>query len=182
MRGHELKQFKRFRANSTMVCRALYGARELKLFCAYFPMVCRALYRARELKQLGPNAKAVKTQIAPSWGQKSQGKPCMARKTRMRWYIMIEGFGRGVVRLTCDECFLEPYPPVGFESFREAQAWAREHGWHIGKDADGDWIHICPNCARDLGYAPPDPVPGMTKTPMSEPPKTTWVSYEKEKW
>lgn len=95
---------------------------------------------------------------------------------------MIEGFGRGVVRITCDECFLEPYPPVGFESFREAQLWAREHGWHVAKDADGDWIHICPNCARDLGYAPPDPVPGMTKTPMSEPPKATWSSPDKEKW
>lgn len=93
---------------------------------------------------------------------------------------MIEGYGYMVVRLTCDECELEPYPPVGFESFKEAQGWARSHGWVTRKDKCGDWLHFCPNCARELGYLAPDPVPGLSKTPMSEHQTANWVSPEKK--
>lgn len=93
---------------------------------------------------------------------------------------MIEGFGHGVVRLTCDECEREPYPPTGFVTFREAQNWARSHGGVTTKDEYGDWVQFCPNCARELGYAKPDPVPGLSETPMSEPPTANWVSYEKK--
>jgi len=35
-----------------------------------------------------------------------------------------------------------------YEDFRGAIDMAKDKGWKIRKDEDGEWIHICPVCAE----------------------------------
>ena len=69
---------------------------------------------------------------------------------------MIYSNGYQSIRLACDECEGEP-ENVGFLTFKEAFLWAKGHNWSVTRETKtGDWSHICPDCAREMGLLPPD--------------------------
>jgi len=49
--------------------------------------------------------------------------------------------------IDCDKCsnFLNCDT---YEDFRGAIDMAKDEGWKITKDEEGDWIHLCPICAE----------------------------------
>lgn len=88
---------------------------------------------------------------------------------------MIYRAGHNAYRLSCDECEREP-EDVGFESFREASQWARDHNWYIRRNEDGSFDNFCPDCAREQGLLPPLP-DGVEPNPVPEPKTANWVKY-----
>jgi hypothetical protein len=38
----------------------------------------------------------------------------------------------------------------GEGTFMELIKHAKDHGWRITKDVDGDWVHYCPECCKEV--------------------------------
>ena len=51
----------------------------------------------------------------------------------------------GKLIFMCDECSDES---ESFDSFDEGLAEIKREGWLITKDSDGEWMHVCPDCAQ----------------------------------
>ena len=49
--------------------------------------------------------------------------------------------GLGYV-VECDKC--SSFIGIDSEDFTDAVDTAKQQGWKIRKDKDGDWIHLCP--------------------------------------
>jgi len=48
--------------------------------------------------------------------------------------------------INCDECGEDEfYPEEYFRDFIEA---AKDNGWRVFKDTEGDWFHLCRNCGH----------------------------------
>ncbi len=48
--------------------------------------------------------------------------------------------------LICDECGETVYLDYDWDQFKAAVADAKEMGWKIRKNRDGQWENICPEC------------------------------------
>ena len=61
-----------------------------------------------------------------------------------------------VVYCDGDECSREEiidgdgmYVPSYREIYREISKELRNSGWKIGRDVNGDWYHLCPDCFEE---------------------------------
>ena len=50
--------------------------------------------------------------------------------------------------IECNICGTNEYLDFDWENFRAAVADAKERGWKIYKNEDGEWCHKCPECVK----------------------------------
>lgn len=51
----------------------------------------------------------------------------------------------GLLIFFCDEC--PETIETDTDDFRDALDTIKTDGWRVTKDADDEWIHLCPECA-----------------------------------